>query len=272
MRYMIYSCTFDREQNTTKTENVVKHRWRRNDGNDEFLYPKQRAIDMHQELLLTYLNHLKSTKQNLSEIIKNIAINNTVIVVTANMGQSELLMNLICSSRRRGLDTKNLLVFPTDVHTKELAESLGLTTFYDDHLMRFIPKEESARYGDRTFALIMIAKVVCVQLVNELGYDLLFTDIDVVFYRDPMEYFRNPTLGNFDVYFQDDGSRQERYAPYSANSGMFAEFHLSTFWMMQSKQNISPVWNLINKINAMDEMDERILFYSQQRKVQNFVP
>mmetsp|Transcript_6244 Transcript_6244/g.13488 ORF Transcript_6244/g.13488 Transcript_6244/m.13488 type:complete len:254 (+) Transcript_6244:1183-1944(+) len=87
--------------------------------------------------------------------------------------------------------------------------------------MRFIPKEESARYGDRTFALIMIAKVVCVQLVNELGYDLLFTDIDVVFYRDPMEYFRNPTLGNFDVYFQDDGSRQERYAPYSANSGFY---------------------------------------------------
>lgn len=58
--------------------------------------------------------------------------------------------------------------------------------------MRFIPKEESARYGDRTFALIMIAKVVCVQLVNELGYDLLFTDIDVVFYR----YVADETYGN----------------------------------------------------------------------------
>ncbi len=89
---------------------------------------------MHQELLLTYLNNLKSTKQHLSEILKKIAINNTVIVVTANMGQSELLMNLICSSKGRGLNTNNLLVFPTDVQTKALAESLGLTTFYDDHV------------------------------------------------------------------------------------------------------------------------------------------
>lgn len=56
--------------------------------------------------------------------------------------------------------------------------------------------------------------MLCVQLVNELGYDLLFQDADVVWYKDPLEYFHDKALPEFDIYFQDDGSRQERYAPY----------------------------------------------------------
>lgn len=45
----------------------------------------------------------------------------------------------------------------------------------------------------------------------------------MVWYRDPINFFQklNPPLSNFDIYFQDDGSRQERYAPYSANSGFY---------------------------------------------------
>ena len=44
----------------------------------------------------------------------------------------ELLVNFACSSRARGIDLGNVLVFPTDKETKELAEGLGLTTFYDE--------------------------------------------------------------------------------------------------------------------------------------------
>ena len=67
----------------------------------------------------------------------------------------------------------------------------------------------------------MMAKVICVQLVNELGYDLLFQDVDVVWYKNPFEFFNSKHAKKFDVYFQDDGSRQERFAPYSANSGFY---------------------------------------------------
>lgn len=44
-------------------------------------------------------------------------------------------------------------------------------------LTKAIPSEEAARYGDSTFGRIMMAKAICVQLVNELGYDLLFQDV-----------------------------------------------------------------------------------------------
>jgi hypothetical protein len=67
----------------------------------------------------------------------------------------------------------------------------------------------------------MMAKVLCVQLVNELGYDLLFQDVDVIWYKNPFDYFKTGHAKNFDIYFQDDGNRQERFAPYSANSGFY---------------------------------------------------
>jgi hypothetical protein len=88
-------------------------------------------------------------------------------------------------------------------------------------LTKGIPDSEAARYGDTTFGHIMMAKVICVQMVNELGYDLLFQDVDVIWYKNPFDYFNMEHAKSFDVYFQDDGSRQERFAPYSANSGFY---------------------------------------------------
>ena len=39
----------------------------------------------------------------------------TVIVMTCNRGQSELLMDFACSARARGLDLQNVVVFPAGV-------------------------------------------------------------------------------------------------------------------------------------------------------------
>ena len=70
---------------------------------------------------------------------------------------------------------------------------------------------------------MMFAKVVCVHMVALLGYDILFQDVDIVWYKNPLDYFHNQTsqISNFDVYFQDDGAHSLRYAPFSANSGFY---------------------------------------------------
>jgi hypothetical protein len=64
----------------------------------------------------------------------------------------------------------------------------------------------------------MFAKVVCVQLISYLGYDLLFQDVDVVWFKNPLEYSHDETN---DMYFQDDGAHSNRYAPTSAISGFY---------------------------------------------------
>lgn len=86
-----------------------------------------------------------------------------------------------------------------------------------------MPEEEAGHYGDRKFTAMMFAKVLCVQMINHLGYDLLFQDVDLVWYKNPLEYFHDPNnkFKDFDMYFQDDGAHSTRYAPLSANSGFY---------------------------------------------------
>lgn len=73
----------------------------------------------------------------------------------------------------------------------------------------------------------MLAKVFCVHMTGMLGYDVLFQDVDVVWYRNPLDYFHDPSNqdSQFDMYFQDDGNHAEFYAPYSANTGFYYVRH-----------------------------------------------
>jgi hypothetical protein len=86
-----------------------------------------------------------------------------------------------------------------------------------------MPEQAAGRYADKTFRAMMIAKVYCIHMVSMLGYDILFQDVDVVWYRDPLEYFADESSPHhgFDVYFQDDGNHALFYAPYSANTGFY---------------------------------------------------
>lgn len=73
------------------------------------------------------------------------------------------------------------------------------------------------------YKTIVLRKVVAVHLVNLLGYDLLFQDVDMIWFKDPLQLFQdqNHTLFQFDVMFADDGARWVLTLPYSANTGFF---------------------------------------------------
>lgn len=75
---------------------------------------------------------------------------------------------------------------------------------------------------------MMMAKVLVVQLVSMLGYHILFQDVDMIWYQHPLAYFypylddrHGKDTPEYDIFFQDDGGRSVRYAPYSANSGFY---------------------------------------------------
>jgi hypothetical protein len=115
-------------------------------------------------------------------------------------------MNFVCSARNRGLDLSSVLLFATDEETRDLATGFGLTVFYDEANYGNMPKQAANRYADKTFMAMMMAKVFCVQMISMLGYDVLFQDVDVIWYRHPLEYFHSPDniAGDFDMYFQDE--------------------------------------------------------------------
>jgi hypothetical protein len=85
-----------------------------------------------------------------------------------------------------------------------------------------MPSEEAHAYGDMKFTAMMMAKVICVHLISMLGYNILFQDVDMIWYKHPLSFFEgHQTKSYFDMYFQDDGGHSVRYAPLSANSGFY---------------------------------------------------
>jgi Nucleotide-diphospho-sugar transferase len=154
-------------------------------------------------LLIDYLQKLEVTLERLKPIAASVSHEKTVVVMVCNFGQSELLFNFVCSAQARGLDLSNVLLFATDIDTSKLAESLGIAVFDVKDAFGDMPTGAAKVYGDRTFQGMMFSKVYCVHLVNALGYDVLFQDVDVVWYRNPIEFFHNSESGDFDLYFQD---------------------------------------------------------------------
>ena len=87
-----------------------------------------------------------------------------------------------------------------------------------------IPHEAAKHYGDNKFIALMTMKVISVHLISQLGFDILFQDADVVWFRHPIQdYFddKNRWTKEYDIIFQEDGSRSLRFSPYDANSGFY---------------------------------------------------
>lgn len=100
-------------------------------------------VKRHWGQLKTFLQNVDKVLEELKPILEKVARNNAVVVMTVNKGQSSLLMNFACSAHRRGFDLGNVLVFPTDMESKKLAEGLGLATYYDESNMSAIPVGEA---------------------------------------------------------------------------------------------------------------------------------
>lgn len=179
------------------------------------------------EDLQRYLKNLDVSVEKLRLVLKPIAIDNTVIVMVSNHGQSNVLVNFACAARAKGFNLSNLVVFCTDEETVQVAEALGFATFYDKEVFARVPTKTAALFGDLSFIKIVWGKVVAAHLVSMLGYDFLFQDVDVVWYKDPMKFFMDKTRkeAEFDMLFQDDGVRTPRFSPFSANSGFYFARH-----------------------------------------------
>lgn len=145
----------------------------------------------------------------------------TIIVQVCNYGQVELFRNFICNARAKGLDYSRVFIFATDEKTYELCQQLGIPSYYNPVIFGDMPEMAARGYGDRVFSKMMMAKVYCVHLVLSLGYNVLFQDVDLVWYQNPLPYLESEALEEWDLLFQDDGARSSRYAPYSPNTGTY---------------------------------------------------
>ena len=193
----------------------------------------KKHINPSNDALVKYLQHLDTSLDALKPLLEQaVAKHQTaddtsavmkkskvMVVMVCNKGQAHLFHNFVCNARAKGLDLSRIIMFATDQYTVKLATDLGIPVFYDETIFGTMPEQAAYRYGDKIFSMMMMAKVYCVHLVMSLGYDVLFQDVDVVWQKNPLEYLESEESKEWDMIFQDDGSRQVRYQPYSPNTG-----------------------------------------------------
>ncbi|KAH8083456.1 nucleotide-diphospho-sugar transferase [Aureococcus anophagefferens] len=120
------------------------------------------------------------------------------------------MLNFLRSACHRDIDVRNLVVFAADDKVEAALKAVGVHTFSHAALGQF-DANAARSYGDHTFVEMMWLKLTCVYLVNDLGYDLLFQDADLYWWRAPWAY----GAASVDTFWMDDGARTSASRPTS---------------------------------------------------------
>jgi hypothetical protein len=122
--------TIEREPDSKEILRHVGQGVSKTTGEDLYIPPSLQNTRFHYLMMKEFLNHFDQIILDVRTIVNRIAKQNTIVAITTNMGYSDLLMNFVCQARSRGIDLSNVLVFATDLETKDLAEGMGLAAYY----------------------------------------------------------------------------------------------------------------------------------------------
>ena len=186
------------------------------DGNKSFIFssssPANYLLNNSLPLALQkatgyYKDAAKSAALNLEKL---------VLVTGGNFGYLNHIHNFNCFVERLGL---KYLVISMELHTHYYLQRHGMISYYldapqntsnagDDSI-----HEQGSQFREKQFNLITNRKKKAVYDILALGYDVLFSDTDVIFRKDPLPYmlFKNvdyvhslnmlcPTGKNWDFY------------------------------------------------------------------------
>ena len=108
-----------------------------------------------------------------------------------------------------------------------------------------VSKNASQDYLDRIFVDMMWYKAFALFLLLRKNINVLFQDVDLVWFKDPFPFFHDEirkskeravkTGSDIEGFFSDDGQRSLRYAPFYANSGFYyllGEYYLNSSEMI----------------------------------------
>jgi Nucleotide-diphospho-sugar transferase len=201
---------------------VPVHRYTRDDGTGGRV-PTLPTIRKSWNVLTSYMQQLPKSIETLRPLLARIAVNNTVTVMVTNFGQAELLLNFDCSAKARNLSVSNILVVALDTLTRDLASSMGYAVFCDEAMFGQMPMIDGKLGPKEARTGAFMAKAQAVHMVSLLEYDVLYQDVDVIWYQDPLSFFLNATgpYASHDAVFNDDGARLKQFMTFFANAGYY---------------------------------------------------
>ena len=123
-------------------------------------------------------------------------IGNDIIVMVVNDGEMDLFLNFVCSLRAYKLEyiLSRVLVFAASNEIIPVIQATGALAIHHESF-GFASRGASAGYLDRTFVDMMWYKAFSVWILLKMGFNVLFQDVDLVWFRDPFPYFHGYIKG-----------------------------------------------------------------------------
>jgi hypothetical protein len=170
-------------------------------------------------VLRGYKQSIEQFKQLLGDPMNADGSRKAVVVMVANEGVMDLVLNFLCSCREKaaGIDISSIAIFLGQPEYVPVVNSMGAHGIFNQFLSQ-IPKKAAGNYGDKTFGRLMWLKTTSVYIALQAGFDVIFQDADLVWLKDPVPHLHKVVR---DVAFMDDGARTPRFTPYFVNSGFY---------------------------------------------------
>jgi hypothetical protein len=117
-----------------------------------------------------------------------------IVVVTANSGFDDFLMNWLCYSSKVGI--QNVVVFSLDQPTTSKLIQAGINVYMPEEANLFVKiLQEDQTYGSVEYQILVLLRTYFINECVTRGYSVLIADIDAVWLSNPFKKFHDYLAG-----------------------------------------------------------------------------
>ena len=113
-------------------------------------------------------------------------VSSTVLILSANMGYADMILNFLCRLAKISKNFK-YVVIAQDTALYNFLQSKKIPSI-SGSLIHPVSTENSENFRSPGFNAISIAKIIAARIVLELGYNILFSDVDIGWKKNPLSY------------------------------------------------------------------------------------
>jgi len=152
----------------------------------------------------------------LRDLLPIVSKDNHVLVTGMSFNYRDMLMNFVCNLRRLGIYDR-LVIACWDIEMYKFGFKLGLPVFlYESN----VDTSQDSNYGSQAFRKVTKLKSKVVLSILKLGYDVTWTDSDIVWFEDPFPLLQQMP-SDFVVQSNAPSTEQAENGPLRINSGFY---------------------------------------------------
>ena len=193
---------------------------------DRILTPKMNLIDKEvttqstekvEAMHRSYHNNAGHRMKSIEQEFENLGSPCNLIVMIFCDKFFPFFENWVASCDSNGIEVRSrLIAFPLDSEARRKCARLGVSHVFLDP-EHYVRTGSSDYFGDQNFKETVYYKNAVIVDVLKLPANVLFQDVDLIWFRDPFLYLDKMT-DEFDIQIMYDGPNRH-YAPLYANTG-----------------------------------------------------